>query len=140
MHLFFNVTAAHELTLAKASNRYQKIMIGSITHEFRTPLNSSINALELLEEHVPEEFKKYLRIARTSNKLLASLIEDILDLTRLEKGEFTLNMNVFKLRSIAHDIVELFEFQIEAKGLKLIIDASEQTLSSIFNSDQRRIE
>ena len=140
MHLFFNVTAAHELTLAKASNRYQKIMIGSITHEFRTPLNSSINALELLEEHVPEEFKKYLRIARTSNKLLASLIEDILDLTRLEKGEFTLNVNVFKLRSIAHDIVELFEFQIEAKGLKLIVDASEQTLSSIFSSDQRRIE
>ena len=115
-------------------------MIGSITHEFRTPLNSSINALELLEEHVPEEFKKYLRIAKTSNKLLASLIEDILDLTRLEKGEFTLNVNVFKLRSIAHDIVELFEFQIEAKGLKLIVDASEQTLSSIFSSDQRRIE
>ena len=60
VHLFFNVTASHELTLAKASNRYQKIMIGSITHELRTPLNSSINALELLEEHVPEEYKKYL--------------------------------------------------------------------------------
>ena len=99
-------------------------MIGSITHELRTPLNSSINALELLEEHVPEEFKRYLRIARTSNKQLASLIEDILDLTRLENGEFSLNLHVFKLRLVADAIVELFEFQLEAKGLQLVVDAS----------------
>ena len=140
LHLLVNVTAAHELTLAKASNRYQRIMIGSITHEFRTPLNSSINALELLEEHVPHEFKKYLRIAKISNKLLAALIEDILDLTRLEKGEFRLNEYAFKLRSVTNIIVELFEFQMEAKGLRLIIDASEKTLNSIVTADGRRIE
>ena len=140
LHLLVNVTAAHELTLAKASNRYQRIMIGSITHEFRTPLNSSINALELLEEHVPQEFKKYLRIAKISNKLLAALIEDILDLTRLEKGEFRLNEYAFKLRSVTNIIVELFEFQMEAKGLRLIIDASEKTLNSIVTADGRRIE
>ena len=59
VHLFFNVTTAHELTLAKAANRYQKIMIGSITHELRTPLNSSTNALDLLEDEVPEHAKRY---------------------------------------------------------------------------------
>ena len=131
---------AHELTLAKTSNRYQKIMIGSITHEFRTPLNSSINALELLEEGVPPEYRKYLRIAKTSNRLLASLIEDILDLTRHENGEFTVNVYVFKLRNVANTIVELFEFQAEAKGLRLVIDASERTLNSIVSADRRRIE
>ena len=104
-------------------------MIGSITHELRTPLNSSINALELLEDHVPPESRKYLRIAKTSNKLLGSLIEDILDMTRIENGEFSLNIIVFKLRKVADLVVELFEFQIEAKGLRLVVDASERTLN-----------
>ena len=52
LHLFVNVTADHQLTLQKAANRYQRLMIGSITHELRTPLNTSTNALELLEGEV----------------------------------------------------------------------------------------
>ena len=110
VHLFFNVTTAHELTLEKASNRYQKIMIGSITHEFRTPVNSSINALEMLDDHLSHECRHYLRIAKTSNQLLASLIEDILDLTRFENGEFALNICVFKLHNVVDFVYELFAF------------------------------
>ena len=91
MHLFVNVTAEHELTLQKAANRYMKIMIGSITHELRTPLNSSTNALELLEGRVPPDCVRQLKTAKTSNRLLSALIEDILDLTRIEEGHFELN-------------------------------------------------
>ena len=63
-----------------------KIMIGSITHELRTPLNSSTNAIEMLEGKVSADLEKHLKAAKTSNRMLKSLIEDILDLTRMEKG------------------------------------------------------
>ena len=108
MHLLINVTAAHELTLQKAANRYMRIMIGSITHELRTPLNSSINALTLLEENVLAAGLRHLKTAKTSNRLLSALIEDILDLTRLEAGEFRLQLTRFRLRVIVELIDELF--------------------------------
>ena len=110
MHLFVNVTAEHELTLQKAANRYMKIMIGSITHELRTPLNSSTNALELLEGCVPPDCLRHLKTAKTSNRLLSALIEDILDLTRIEEGHFELNKARFRIRVFVELLDELFRF------------------------------
>ena len=110
MHLFVNVTAEHELTLQKAANRYMKIMIGSITHELRTPLNSSTNALELLEGRVPPDCMRHLKTAKTSNRLLSALIEDILDLTRIESGQFELNKSRFRVKALVELLDELFRF------------------------------
>ena len=110
LHLFVNVTADHELTLQKAANRYLHIMLGSITHELRTPLNSSTNAIEMLEGNVPAQMEKHLKTAKTSNKMLSSLIEDILDLTRLETGHFELNMESFRIKDLVDNIDDLFGF------------------------------
>ena len=140
VHLFVNITAAHDLTLAAAANRYQKIMFSSVTHELRTPLNSSINALDLLEGNVPEEFEQYLRVAKTSNKLLLALVEDILDLTRLEGGRFSLNTAFFKLGKVAELVHELFCFQVEARGLRFEVYMTRCVGELRIFSDSRRIE
>ena len=99
----------------KASNRYQKIMFGSVTHEFRTPLNSSINALDFLEGKVAPEAVPHLRTAKSSNRILLSLIEDILDLTRLDANEFQLNKKRFRVREIAKFVDSLFRFQVRLR-------------------------
>ena len=117
LHLFINVTADHELTLEKASNRYLHVMLGSVTHELRTPLNSSTNAISMMEGRVPKDLEKHLRTAKTSNKMLGMLVEDILDLTRLKFGRFQLNYETFSIRVLVQMIDELFRFQMERKKL-----------------------
>ena len=110
LHLFVNVTADHELTLQKAANSYMRIMLGSITHELRTPLNSSTNAIEMLEGQVTADQEKQLKTVKTSNQMLSSLIEDILDLTRLEAGQFQLNKERFSIKEVVHQLDDLFRF------------------------------
>ena len=85
LHLFLDFTVHHELTLAKERNRYQKMMVASLTHELRTPLNSSTASLQVMDDYITEEEgKRHLRTAISSNRVLAALIQDILDLSRLE--------------------------------------------------------
>ena len=85
-------------------------MLGSITHELRTPLNSSTNAIEMLEGNVPKQMEKHLKAAKTSNRMLSSLIEDILDLTRLETGHFELTMESFRIKDLVDNLDDLFGF------------------------------
>ena len=85
-------------------------MLGSVTHELRTPLNASTNAIEMLEGQVPPEYAKHLKTAKTSNRLLKSLVEDILDLTRLETGNFELHMEHFRLGELVDLLDDLFGF------------------------------
>ena len=140
LHLFVNVTADHELTLQKAANRYMHVMLGSVTHELRTPLNSSTTAIEMLEGRLPPELEKHLKTAKTSNKMLRSLIEDILDLTRLEFGRFELNKERFRIKDIVDLLHELFHDQMGRKGIQLIFDVRAEALNTRIFSDPRRIQ
>ena len=74
LHLFVDLTTEHELTLEQERNRYQKIMIASLTHELRTPLNASTAALHVLDEFVPSCARDHLQTAIASNKMLKYLI------------------------------------------------------------------
>ena len=110
-------------------------MIGSITHELRTPLNSSKNAIEMLEGQVAEELEKHLKTAKTSNRMLLSLIGDILDLTRLEAGQFELRSETFKIKSLVDLLDELFRFQMERKGIQLLFDVDPCVMHTSMHSD-----
>ena len=114
-------------------------MLATTTHEFRTPLNGSLSALELLEEHVGEEGKKYLHMARTSNSFLANLMEDILDMARLEQGVFSLNSAPFALGDLADTLADLFMLQTRQKGIYLRFDMDKRTGRQIVNADKKRI-
>ena len=67
--------------------------------------------------------------------MLKSLIEDILDLTRLEEGQFELNMDTFKIKELVDLLKDLFGFQLEKKGLAMIIDVSDETNNKRIHSD-----
>ena len=68
-----------------------------------------------------------------------SLVEDLLDLTRLQFGRFELNMDWFCIKDLTKLLENLFRFQIERKGLQFIIDVSEEAKRHMIFSDQRRI-
>ena len=69
---------------------------------------------------------RYLKTAKNSNKRLASLVEDILDLTRLEAGQFNLNVARFSISEIVNELQDQFSDLLTAKGLQLFIEVDDE--------------
>ena len=109
LHVFINTTAIHQLAQSRAEVRCQRIMVASLTHELRTPLNSAQLALDIMDDYLDAEGKRYNRIAKNSCYFLNSLIEDILDYSRFESGVFELNCEYFVLGGLIDQMNELFE-------------------------------
>ena len=85
--------------------------------DFEPLLERKTTTIEMLEGRVAPYLEKHLKAAKTSNRMLRSLIEDILDLTRLEEGQFDLNMEHFRIGVLSDLLDELFRYQLERKGL-----------------------
>jgi signal transduction histidine kinase len=84
--------------------------------------------------------KKFIKMGANSSKLLLALIEDILDLAKMEAGTFTFNIYSFSIPELLHDIHEIFEYQCKHKRLKLLFDIDPNLIENPFESDQGRIK
>lgn len=105
---------------ADASNRAKSTFLAKMSHEIRTPLNGVIGMLELLAgTGLGQKQDRYVRIAKSSADSLLSLINDILDFTKIEAGKLELEQTDFHLPSLLEDITEMFSHRAESKGLEL---------------------
>lgn len=105
---------------ADASNRAKSTFLAKMSHEIRTPLNGVIGMLELLAgTGLAQKQDRYVRIAKSSADSLLSLINDILDFTKIEAGKLELEQTDFHLPSLLEDITEMFGHRAESKGLEL---------------------
>jgi signal transduction histidine kinase len=84
--------------------------------------------------------KKFIKMGANSSKLLLALIEDILDLAKMEAGSFTFNIDSFFIQELLHDIHEIFEYQCKQKRLDFLIDIDHSLIENPFESDQGRIK
>jgi signal transduction histidine kinase len=73
-------------------------MFASVTHELRTPLNAIMQSNRLMESFLSAKGKKYMKTSDNSCTLLMSLIEDVLDFSKLEAGQFKLMYGYFNIR------------------------------------------
>ena len=71
---------------AEESNRLKSAFVANISHEIRTPLNAIVGFSGLLEDADEEERKEFIRIINNNSDLLLDLVNDVLDLSRLESG------------------------------------------------------
>ena len=164
IHVFINTTAVKQIEEEKARNDCLQLMFSSVSHEFRTPLNAFSNSALLLESNyqmllqkidqlVPQELapklitqaqresdERFYTICKISTASLMSLIEDILDLSKLEAGTFSLNEQPFLVKTLANDIENIFMFQWVQKNLTFKIDVENEVLTSMFCSDIGRIK
>ena len=83
---------------------------------------------------------KFFRICKISTTSLMSLVEDILDLAKIEAGTFSLNEQPFSVRSLVQDIEYVFEFQCAQKGIYFKVEADRRVLDKTFCSDVGRIK
>jgi signal transduction histidine kinase len=126
---------------AEAANRAKSVFLASMSHELRTPLNSimGFNSILLMEMAGPLNFeqKKQLKIVKGSSQHLLNLINDILDISKIEAGEFKLSYEEFNLEKLINEVIEILKPLAEKKGLELnaIIDES----TGVIKSDKRRL-
>ena len=118
----------HELETAlmhaESANSAKTTFLNNMSHDIRTPMNAIIGFTSLAASHVDnkEKVKEYLSKISTSSEHLLSLINDILDMSRIESGKVKINENPLHLPELLHDIRTIVQPNITSKQLDFLID------------------
>ncbi len=123
---------------ADAANRAKSEFLANMSHEIRTPMNAIMGFSELLERtaHSPQE-EEYLHAIRSSGKALLTLINDILDLSRVEAGRLELEYGEVDLRRVLEDLRQIFSQKMSEKGLSFEIRIGTQLPAVLFMDETR---
>ena len=124
----------HALQAADAANRAKTAFLNNMSHDIRTPMNAIIGYTALTTTHLDnqERAKDYLsKIAQASNHLL-SLINDVLDMSRIESGKVTISERPENLADILQGLRNIIQSDIHAKNMELFIDTVDVTDEEIF--------
>jgi len=131
---------AEELAL---STKYKSEFLAKMSHELRTPLNSILLLSRLLSENNEQNLStdqvEYARVIQSSGKGLLSLIDEILDLSKIESGKMDLEYASVSLREISNDMNTLFKPVASEKNIELNIHVEEDVPTQI-ETDKLRLE
>ncbi|WP_313717160.1 response regulator [Kaistella carnis] len=123
------------------STKYKSEFLANMSHELRTPLNSILLLSKLMAESddLEEQYVEYAEVMQSSGQGLLTLIDEILDLSKIESGKMTLEINEVPLEEITTDMKMLFSPVAKQKNLALNIEIEPET-SQILNTDKLRLE
>ncbi|CAI2385433.1 unnamed protein product [Moneuplotes crassus] len=154
-----------KLDEANNSIQCQKIMFASASHEFKNPLNCIINSFNLVQDSfntiiniygpsflrlnniTKEEIESNVRVltkkvknGKSSSILLLTLIEDILNLSKMEAGTFEINKELFLVPEVLNEIFDIFSMQCQGRKIELMIDVPSDLKNLEINSDRLRLK
>ncbi len=124
---------------AEASEKAKSEFLANMSHEIRTPMNSVLGFTELLDRHISDgKLRSYLHAIQSSGKSLLTLINDILDLSKIEAGRLSINPDICNIAQLLNDLIRVFEIPAQKKGLNLFLEVSED-LPDAFVIDEIRL-
>jgi len=116
-------------TVAEEATRLKSDFLSSTSHELRTPLSATLNYLKLLKEGFydnEEELKEYINVAHQSAENLVAIINDVLDIAKIEAGRMSLNLELIDFPSLLQEQQNLFRLESRQKGIPLVMECEVQ--------------
>jgi CheY-like chemotaxis protein/signal transduction histidine kinase len=126
--------------IAEIANSAKSIFLANMSHEIRTPMNAILGFSELMQQntHLTGDDKKTLTIINTAGNNLLLLINNILDISKIEAGHNTLINNNFDLRGLLSEIEQTFQGLADKKNLSLDLNIDEN-IPQFISSDQGKL-
>jgi nitrogen-specific signal transduction histidine kinase len=141
--IFMNdVSQLRENIELKQQNKFKTLLLGSVSHEVRSPLGAAISLLTCAanDPQVPEPVKtSYINLALTTSKLLLNIVNDFLDYTQLDFNKIRIVPFEFNLRDKVDEIIQLLTFQAAAKHISLCIEYEAAGIPPTVLTDSNRL-
>jgi signal transduction histidine kinase/DNA-binding response OmpR family regulator len=120
------------------ASRLKSSFLANMSHEIRTPMNSIIGISELLmNSHLAERDKKFVNDIHVSANSLLSIINDILDMSKIEAGKYELNPVHYDFLELVDDVVSMFMFVAKNKGIEFIFSNVGEMPVIVYGDDIR---
>ena len=113
--------------LAEAANRAKSTFLANMSHEIRTPMNAILGFSQLMlrDRAVSQNQKEKLDIINHSGERLLTLINDILDISKIEAGYMTINESAFDLHNMLRDLEEMLRQRADSKNISFVLEMAE---------------
>lgn len=127
------------LMVAEHANRAKTAFLNNMSHDIRTPMNAIVGFTALAASHIDnkEQVQDYLGKISVSSQHLLSLINDVLDMSRIESGKVTIEETDVHLPDVIHDLRTIIQSNIVAKQLELFIDTQDVKHEDIITDKLR---
>jgi len=128
----------HAIENAESANRAKSEFLANMSHEIRTPMNAILGFSELLRGLVIEDRQRsYVEAITSSGRTLLALINDILDLSKIESGKLQLEYDALDIRVVLQDVQHIFSQKTEQKGLELSLEIAPSLPDSLLLDEVR---
>jgi signal transduction histidine kinase/CheY-like chemotaxis protein/HPt (histidine-containing phosphotransfer) domain-containing protein len=133
--------ALQRVALAEESNKIKSRFLATMSHEIRTPMNAimGITEIQLHNESLPAETRDALSRIYSSSNLLLNIVNDILDLSKIEAGKLQLMLNPYQTASLINDSVQMNASQFQSKPIDFVLNVDER-IPAVLNGDELRIK
>jgi PAS domain S-box-containing protein len=125
---------------AEAANKAKSVFLANMSHELRTPLNAILGFSNLLrlDPALSNDQREHLEIINRSGEHLLTLINDVLEIAKIEAGRLQLEIAPFDFIAMVHDVVDMMHLRAEGKGLEFKLDITSKVPRHL-NGDEARL-